>query len=215
MVLSPGKAKPTVRSANGAATMAEPGVRGFDARQASQGSPSDGGRSYKWLQTKVLAFFGSLGFRQGLSNAVTPPTMPSIRIALLALSLGAASCATTASETLLTPPPLGPLESKTYLDCMKKANGRLEQGHCMQDEIKWQQHQMNLLIERLSAPLNDAQRAQLTASQKTWEAFQEAESRFAVSLYDPLGGSSDLIVSTNRIKWIAQRRQQLHHHLDR
>lgn len=141
--------------------------------------------------------------------------MKSIRTALLVLAVGAASCATTASETLQTPPPLGPLESRTYLDCMKKANGRLEQGHCMQDEIKWQQRQLNQLIERLSATLNDAQRTQLATSQKAWEAFQEAESRFAVSLYDPLGGSSDLIVSTNQIKWIAQRRQQLYHHLDR
>ncbi|WP_374410096.1 lysozyme inhibitor LprI family protein [Hydrogenophaga sp.] len=137
--------------------------------------------------------------------------MNPIRIALLALSLGAASCATVASETLEAPPALGQLESKTYLACMKKANGRLEQAPCIQKELAWQQDQLNRLYEALAKQLNDAQRAELTKSQSAWKAFIERESVFAQSAYDPQG--LDFGVDENEIRWTAQRRQQLQRHL--
>lgn len=140
--------------------------------------------------------------------------MHPIRISLLALSLAAASCASIASDTPEAPPALGQLESKTYLECMKKANGRLEKGNCINGEVKSQREQLDQLSKKLSAKLNDAQRAELARSQMAWEAFMDAESRFAASFYDSQGGSADLTVGTNKIRWIAQRRQQLQSHLD-
>lgn len=137
--------------------------------------------------------------------------MKPIRIALLALSLGAASCATTASETLETPPALGSLESKTYLECMKKANGRVEQAPCIQKELGWQKIQLNQLYEALAKQLNESQRAELTKSQNAWKAFIEREGALAQSVYDPQG--LDLGVDENEIRWTAQRRQQLQRHL--
>lgn len=141
-------------------------------------------------------------------------TMKPIRIALLALSLGAASCATVASDTLQAPPALGQLESKTYLECMKKANGRLEQAPCIQNEKAWQLRQLDLLYKQLAGTLNDEQRKSLAKSQAAWATFLDNERSFATSVYYPQGGSSDLSVSTNEIRWIAQRRQQLQQHLD-
>lgn len=137
--------------------------------------------------------------------------MKPIRIALLALSLGAASCATTASETPEAPPPLGQLESKTYLDCMKKANGRLEQAPCIQNEKAWQKDQLNQLYEALARQLNESQRAELTKSQNAWKTFIEQEGTLAQSVYDPQ--ALDLGVDENEIRWTAQRRQQLQRHL--
>lgn len=193
--------------------MGEPGARGFDPRQALQGTPFDGGGSYKSLQTKVLAFLGP-GFCPALPTAVTPHHMKPIRIALLALSLGAASCATTASETPEAPPALGQLESRTYLDCMKKANGRVEQAPCIQNEKAWQLKQLDLLHKQLAGKLNEEQRKSLAKSQAAWATFLESERGFATSVYYAQGGGSDLSVSTNEIRWIAQRRQQLQLHLD-
>lgn len=140
--------------------------------------------------------------------------MKPIRIALLALSLGAASCATTATETPETPPALGQLESKAYLECMKKANGRVEQAPCIQNEKAWQLKQLDLLYKQLAGKLNDEQRKSLAKSQAAWTTFLDNEQGFATSVYYPQGGSSDLSVSTNEIRWIAQRRQQLQLHLD-
>lgn len=140
--------------------------------------------------------------------------MKTIRIALLALSLGAASCASVANETLDAPPALGRLESKTYLDCMKKANGRLEQVPCIQNEKSWQYRQLELLYQSLETKLKEPQRAELAKSQAAWKAFVAAETAFATSVYYPQLGSSDLSVSTNEIMWIVQRRQQLQQHLD-
>jgi uncharacterized protein YecT (DUF1311 family) len=140
--------------------------------------------------------------------------MKPIRIALLALSLGAASCATTASETLETPPALGSLESKTYLECMKKANGRVEQAPCIQNEKAWQLKQLDLLYKQLAGKLNEEQRKSLAKSQAAWTTFLDSERGFATSVYYPQGGSSDLSVSTNEIRWVVQRRQQLQLHLD-
>lgn len=137
--------------------------------------------------------------------------MKPLRIALFALSLGAASCATTASETLQTPPPLGQLESKTYLECMKKANGRLEQAPCIKKELAWQQDQLNRLYEALAKQLDESQRAELTKSQNAWKTFIERESALAQSVYDPQG--LDFGVDENEIRWTAQRRQQLQRHL--
>lgn len=140
--------------------------------------------------------------------------MNPIRIALLALSLGAASCATVASETLEAPPALGQLESKTYLACMKKANGRLEQAPCIQNEKQWQYRQLELLYKSLATKLSEPQRTELAKSQAAWKAFVNAEAAFAASVYYPQLGSSDLSVSTNEIMWVVQRRQQLQQHLD-
>lgn len=140
--------------------------------------------------------------------------MKPIRIALLALSLGAISCATTATETLETPPALGQLESKTYLDCMNKAKGRVEQAPCIQNEKAWQLRQLDLLYRQLANTLNDEQRQSLAKSQAAWAAFLDHERAFATSVYYRQGGSSDLTVSTNEIRWIAQRRQQLQQHQD-
>lgn len=137
--------------------------------------------------------------------------MKTIRIALLALSLGAASCATVANETLETPPPLGQLESKTYLDCMKKANGRLEQAPCIKKELAWQKEQLNQLYEALAKQLNESQRSELAKSQGAWKAFIEREGLLAQSVYDPQG--LDFGVDDNEIRWTAQRRQQLQRHL--
>lgn len=166
------------------------------------------------VANQSVSIFDHYGPPLALSLLSHTHTMKPIRIALLALSLGAASCATVANETLEAPPALGQLESKTYLACMKKANGRLEQGNCINEEIKWQRTQMNQLFGRLSAKLNEVQRVELAKSQKAWEVFLDAESRFSVSFYDPLGGDSDLTVGTNKIMWITQRRQQLYYHLD-
>ena len=140
--------------------------------------------------------------------------MKPIRIALLALSLGAASCATVANETLEAPPILGQLESKTYLACMKKANGRLEQAPCIQNEKAYQWKQLDLLYKSLAAKLNDGQRQELAKSQAAWKTFMGAETAFSVSVYYPQLGSADFSVPTNEIMWIVQRRQQLQQHLD-
>lgn len=137
--------------------------------------------------------------------------MKPIRIALLALSLGAASCATTASETFETPPALEQLESKTYLDCIKKANGRVERAPCIQKELAWQRDQLSRLYEALARQLNESQRAELTKSQNAWKTFIEQEGTMAQSVYDPQG--LDLGVDDNEIRWTAQRRQQLQRHL--
>jgi len=137
--------------------------------------------------------------------------MNPIRIALLALSLGAASCATVASETPEAPPALGQLESKTYQECMKKANGRLEQAPCIQKELAWQKDQLNRLYEVLAKQLNETQRVELTKSQSAWKAFVERESALAQSIYDPQG--LDFGVDENEIRWTAQRRQQIQRHL--
>lgn len=137
--------------------------------------------------------------------------MNPIRIALLALSLGAASCATVASETLEAPPALGQLESKTYLACMKKANGRLEQAPCIQNELAWQRVQLSLAYEALEKQLNDSQRAELTKSQEAWKAFMDREGALAQSVYDPQ--ELDFGVDDNEIRWTVQRRQQLLRHL--
>lgn len=137
--------------------------------------------------------------------------MKPIRITLLALSLGAASCASVASDTLQAPPALGQLESKTYLDCMKKASGRVEQAPCIKKELAWQQDQLNQLYEALAKQLNESQRAELTKSQNAWKAFIEREGALAQSVYDPQG--LDFGVDENDIRWTAQRRQQLQRHL--
>lgn len=141
-------------------------------------------------------------------------TMHFTRITLLTLSLTAASCATVASETLEVPPALGQLESKTYVECMKKANGRLEQAPCIQHEKSWQYQQLELLYKSLATKLNDSQRKELAKSQAAWKAFVSSETAFAASVYYPQLGSSDLSVSTNEIMWVVQRRQQLQQHLD-
>ena len=140
--------------------------------------------------------------------------MHPIRISLLALSLAAASCASIASDTPEAPPAQGQLESKTYLECMKKANGRLEQAPCIQKEKSWQYQLLELLYKSLSAKLNGSQRTELAKSQAAWKAFVSSETAFAASVYYPQLGSSDLSVSTNEIMWVVQRRQQLQQHLD-
>ena len=140
--------------------------------------------------------------------------MKQLRFALIALAIAATSSASVATETLDPPPKFGPLERPSYLACLKQARGRLEQGPCIQTELQWQKAQMNLLYQKLIGQLNTPQRADLSASQAAWEAFMSAETAFAVSFYDPQGGSSDFSVSTNAIRWTVQRRQQLQQHLD-
>ncbi|WP_171984683.1 lysozyme inhibitor LprI family protein [Hydrogenophaga sp. A37] len=119
-----------------------------------------------------------------------------------------------ANETFEAPPALGQLESATYLQCMKKANGRLEQGNCINNEKARQWKQLDLLYKSLAAKLNDEQRKELAKTQAAWKTFMGAETAFSVSVYYPQLGSSDLSVSTNEILWIVQRRQQLQQHLD-
>ena len=135
-----------------------------------------------------------------------------LRLGLLALTLGAASCASVATETLQAPPQIGRLERPSYLQCLHDAHGRLEQAPCIANEAKWQREQLDLAYKALHAKLDAKQRAELEKAQAAWEAFMEAENRFAVSFYDPQGGSSDLTVDTNEIRWIIQRRQQLNQH---
>ena len=137
--------------------------------------------------------------------------MKPIRFGLLALSLGTASCATVANESLEAPPALGQLESPTYLKCMKQANGRLEQAPCIKKEREWQKEQLDKLYDALASKLNEAQRAELAKSQGAWKAFMEREAIFAQSLYDPQG--LDFGVEDNEIRWTVQRRQQLQRHL--
>lgn len=137
-----------------------------------------------------------------------------LRLGLLALTLGAASCASVATETLQAPPQIGRLERPSYLQCLHDAHGRLEQAPCIANEAKWQREQLDLAYKALHAKLDAKQRAELEKAQAAWEAFMEAENRFAVSVYYPQPGSSDLSVSTNEILWIIQRRQQLQRHLD-
>lgn len=140
--------------------------------------------------------------------------MNPFRFGLLALTLGAASCATIATESLEAPPKLGPMERPAYQQCMSSAKGRSEQSRCISAEKGWQKDQLDKLYSRLSTKLNDQQRGDLARSQAAWEAFMKEETRFEVSFYDAQGGSSDLTVGTNEIKWIVQRRQQLRQHDD-
>ena len=140
--------------------------------------------------------------------------MKPIRIALLALSLGAVSCATVANETLEAPPKLAKLERAGYLQCLDNAKGRLEQAPCIQNEKAWQLKQLDLIYQRLATKLNNEQRKDLAKSQDAWKAFMAAETGFAASVYYHQPGSSDFSVPTNEILWIVQRRQQLQQHLD-
>lgn len=137
-----------------------------------------------------------------------------LRLGLLALTLGAASCASVATETLQMPPMIGKLERPSYFQCLHDANGRLEQAPCIANEAKWQREQLDLLYKALLAKLDAPQRAELEKSQAAWEAFLNTETAFAASVYYRQPGSSDLSVSTNEILWIIQRRQQLQRHLD-
>lgn len=140
--------------------------------------------------------------------------MKYLRLVLIILTMGMASCASVATETLDVAPKLHLLDRPSYLACLKQARGRLEQAPCIRTELEWQKAQLNLLYQKLFAQLNEQQRADLSASQAAWEAFMTAEAAFAVSFYDPRGGSSDFSVDTNAIRWTAQRRQQLQQHLD-
>jgi uncharacterized protein YecT (DUF1311 family) len=140
--------------------------------------------------------------------------MKTIRIALLALSLGAASCATIANDAPDTAPPIGKLERPSYHQCLGQAKGRLAQGRCIASEKAGQLEALDRLYKRLESKLKEQQRTELANAQTAWKAFLDAENRLAVSLYDTMGGSSDLSVSTNQILWIVQRRQQLQRHLD-
>ncbi len=149
-----------------------------------------------------------------LSSNEKKPHMKKIKLGLLSLSLGAASCASLASESTEAPPAIGKLERPDYHQCLDQAKGRLEKGRCMTSEKEWQLEQTKQLYMRLASKLSGPQRQQLEASQAAWSTFLDAENRFAVGLYDTMGGSSDLSVSTNEILWIVQRRQQLQRHLD-
>lgn len=137
-----------------------------------------------------------------------------LRLGLLALTLGAASCASVATETLQAPPLIGKLERPSYFQCLHEARGRLEQAPCISNEAKWQREQLDLAYQALLAKLDAKQRAELEKAQAAWEAFLQAENRFSVAVYYPQPGSSDLSVSTNEILWVIQRRQQLQRHLD-
>lgn len=141
--------------------------------------------------------------------------MKPIFFTLFALSLGAASGAAIANETVVeVPPKLAKLERASYHRCLDKARGRLEQAPCIQREKAWQLKQLDLLYQRLAALPNDEQRQALEKSQAAWKAFMDAETGFAASVYYPQSGSSDFSVSTHEIMWIVQRRQQLQQHLD-
>lgn len=165
---------------------------------------------YMSLQTKVLAFFARQAIAR-TSSLLSTSTMNLLRFGLLALALGAASCATIANETPEPPPKLGPLQSTTYLQCVRVANGRVAQAPCIQNELAWQKDQLNKLHNRLASLLKAEQRTALETSQAAWAAQMTLENRFAQSVYDPQG--LDFEVMTNEIMWTVQRRQQLQRYL--
>lgn len=134
-----------------------------------------------------------------------------IRPGLLAFCLGTICGIATGADTLVSPPALGELERPGYRQCLYKANTRGEKSVCFSEEKNWQQQQMKLLYQRLWNRLDNEQRVQLEKSQAAWETFMEAETSFAASFYYPQG--LDLEVSSNEIKWLVQRRQQLQRYL--
>jgi len=116
--------------------------------------------------------------------------------ALAALLLLALPCA---AESLYT---------HAYSTCMDRSGGvTVEMLNCMSAELETQDAMLNDAYRSLGAQLSPARKRQLTAAQRLWIQYRDANCRFYA---DPDGGtSSDLSSNECVLRETAERAEEL------